>query len=62
MDERRTHQRRQGPIRTTERRQELDVTKARTARGSDRRKSDRRGGIDRRRHTIDGRPLTSGAA
>ena len=61
MDERRIHQRRQGPIRLAERRKELDLSKARTTRGSDRRSSDRRRGIERR-HAIDGNPRTAGAA
>ena len=62
MEERRTQKRRQGPIRLAERRKELDLNKARTTRGPERRKAHRRTGIDRRRHTTDGNPSATGSA
>ena len=62
MEERRSHQRRQGPIRLEERRKQEDAARAAIMRGPDRRRADRRIGIDRRRHTINGNPQTTATA
>ena len=63
MQERRKHQRRKGPIRLRgERRRVLDAGNARVKRGPDRRKADRRSGIERRQRATNSNPVLAGAA
>jgi len=58
MQERRRHQRRKVPTRLRgERRVSLDSTKARVQRGPDRRKTDRRSGIERRQRATNDYPV-----
>ena len=62
MEERRSAQRRQGPIRKGDRRKQLDESKAHVERGPERRRTDRRSGAERRHQasTAD-RPSTHAA-
>jgi len=62
MQERRTHQRRKGPVRLRdERRKMLDESKVRVERGPDRRKADRRSGADRRQRATNNNPILAAA-
>ena len=62
MEERRSSQRRQGPIRKGDRRKQLDEDKANVQRGPERRQTDRRSGVERRHNTSTGDTPSARAA